>query len=76
MKKYSIYWQEWDGKNGVIHDYIEFDYDELLRLGRSDVLSRYSYCINEFNKLSQEKQYKGLIFGGVFFDFSIILKEE
>lgn len=63
-------YQAW--KDGVlVHQYKPFDREKALANGEYEAVSRYDYCVSRFMKLSKEERRKGLIYGGIEFDFSL-----
>lgn len=63
-------YQAW--KDGVlIHQYIEFDREKALTAGEINAVERYDYVLARFKKLSEEEQKKGIIYGGLEYDFSL-----
>lgn len=61
-------YQEW--KSGqLVHEYIVFDREKLIANGQKKVVERYDYVLSKFKKLSKEERKKGMIYGGVEYDF-------
>lgn len=61
-------YQEWnDGQ--LIHEYIEFDRKKAIANGQEKAVARYDYCLHQFMKLNDKERRRGLIYGGIDFDF-------
>lgn len=63
-------YQAWE--DGVlIHRYIDFDREKALAMGENKAVARYDYVLALFEKLSAEERKKGIIYGGLEYDFSL-----
>lgn len=78
MAKYKIWWQEWDKNNiwKLVHDYIPYDEEKLLQVGRYDVVNKCHECIHSFEEHDKNEHPSGLIYGGIPYDFHISVKGE
>lgn len=65
-KHLKVQWQSWSDK---IPEYKEFNYNEVKESGEYKAIERYEDCLRRFNKLSDEIRKKGIIFGGIDYDF-------
>lgn len=66
----QVEYQEW--KDGIlVHEYIRFDRERAIVNGEEKAVARYDYILAQFKKLDEEKQKKGLIYGGIDYDFWI-----
>lgn len=66
----KVEYQAWE--NGVlIHRYVEFDREKALATGKTRAVARYDYVLAQFKKLSEEERKRGIIYGGLEYDFSL-----
>jgi hypothetical protein len=64
-------YQEW--KDGyLVHEYIKFDREQAIANGQEKAVARYDYCLHKFMKETEEQRKKGLIYGGIEFDFFML----
>ena len=64
-------YQEWnDGQ--LIHGYIEFDRTKAIVNGNEKAVSRYDYCLHQFMKINDKERKRGIIYGGIDFDFWLV----
>lgn len=70
MKMIVAEYQEW--KDGIlVHEYQPFSREKALANGEYKAVERYDYCVERFQRLSAEERKRGLIYGGLEFDFSL-----
>lgn len=66
----SVKWQEWSSNGNVMtHDYEPYDDKETVRKNRLDVAERFRECMAVFLKLPRCRRIKGMIYGGVLYNF-------
>ena len=63
-------YQAWN--DGVlVHQYIMFDREKEIARGNERAVARYDYVLARFMKLSADERKKGIIYGGIEYDFSL-----
>lgn len=68
MAEIKAEYQKWN--DGVlVHGYIVFDREKAIATGQEDAVARYDYVLSQFKKLSEDQRKKGLIYGGLEYDF-------
>ena len=63
-------YQAWN--DGVlVHRYKKFDREKALARGEDRAVARYDYVLARFMKLSADERKRGIIYGGLEYDFSL-----
>lgn len=63
-------YQAWN--DGVlVHQYMKFDREKEIAKGNERAVARYDYVLAQFMKLSANERKKGIIYGGIEYDFSL-----
>lgn len=63
-------YQAWN--DGIlVHPYKTFDRAKALARGEERAVARYDYVLARFKKLSQDERKRGIIYGGIEYDFSL-----